>query len=146
MKGLTPIVKKVAQLMSGIIFMYGIYIVTHGHLTPGGAFAGGIILAGSFILLILAFGSEVIKLRKEETGSSFTESVAILATIILATAGFFAGSMVFFNNYLPKGTVGELVSAGAIPLYNIFIGVEVAAAIVTIFLALIIFKEEEEKR
>ncbi|MBS3770194.1 MAG: MnhB domain-containing protein [Bacteroidales bacterium] len=146
MKGLTPIVKKVAQLMSGIIFMYGIYIITHGHLTPGGAFAGGIILAGSFILLILAFGSEVIKLRKEETGSSFTESVAILATIILATAGFFAGSMVFFNNYLPKGTVGELVSAGAIPLYNIFIGVEVAAAIVTIFLALIIFKEEEEKR
>lgn len=146
MKGLTPIVKKVAQLMSGIIFMYGIYIVIHGHLTPGGAFAGGIILAGSFILLILAFGSEVIKLRKEETGSSFTESVAILATIILATAGFFAGSMVFFNNYLPKGTVGELVSAGAIPLYNIFIGVEVAAAIVTIFLALVIFKEEEEKR
>jgi multicomponent Na+:H+ antiporter subunit B len=54
--------------------------------------------------------------------------------------------MVFFNNYLPKGTVGELVSAGAIPLYNIFIGVEVAAAIVTIFLALVIFKEEEEQR
>ena len=146
MRGLTPIVKKVAQLMSGIIFMYGIYIVVHGHLTPGGAFAGGIILAGSFILLILAFGSEVIKLRKEETGSSFTESLAILITIILATAGFFAGSMVFFNNFLPKGTVGELVSAGAIPLYNIFIGVEVAAAIVTIFLALVIFKEEEEQR
>lgn len=146
MKGLTPIVKKVAQLMSGIIFMYGIYIVIHGHLTPGGAFAGGIILAGSFILLILAFGSEVIKLRKEETGSSVTESLAILITIILATAGFFAGSMVFFNNYLPKGTVGELVSAGAIPLYNIFIGIEVAAAIVTIFLALVIFKEEEEER
>ncbi|MGM0531050.1 MAG: MnhB domain-containing protein [Bacteroidota bacterium] len=146
MRGLTPIVKKVAQLMSGIIFMYGIYIVIHGHLTPGGAFAGGIILAGSFILLILAFGSEVIKLRKEETGSSFTESLAILIAIILATAGLFTGSMVFFNNYLPKGTVGELVSAGAIPLYNIFIGVEVAAAIVTIFLALIIFKEEEEER
>ena len=126
--------------------MYGIYIVVHGHLTPGGAFAGGIILAGSFILLILAFGSEVIKLRKEETGSSLIESVGILITIILATAGFFAGSMVFFNNYLPKGTVGDLLSAGIIPLYNIFIGVEVAAAIVTIFLALIIFKEEEEER
>lgn len=146
MKGLTPIVKKVAQLMSGIIFIYGIYIVTHGHLTPGGAFAGGIILAGSFILLILAFGSEVIKLRKEESGSSASESAAILITLILAIAGFFAGSMVFFNNFLPKGTPGNLVSAGTIPLYNIFIGIEVAAAIVTIFLALIIFKEEEEKR
>jgi len=146
MKGLTPIVKKVAQLMSGIICIYGIYIVVHGHLTPGGAFAGGIILAGAFILLILAFGSEVIKLRKEETGSSVTESFSILVTLILATAGLLIGSKVFFNNYLPKGEVGELVSAGAVPLYNILIGIEVAAAIITIFLALIIFKEEEEQR
>lgn len=146
MKGLTPIVKKVAQLMSGIICIYGIYIVVHGHLTPGGAFAGGIILAGAFILLILAFGSEVIKLRKEETGSSMSESMAILGTLILATVGLLVGSKVFFHNYLPKGTIGDLVSAGAVPIYNILIGIEVAAAIITIFLALIIFKEEEEQR
>ncbi len=145
MKGLTPIVKKVAQLMAGIICIYGIYIVIHGHLTPGGAFAGGIILAGSFILLILAFGSEVIKLRKEEAGSSITESVSLLVAIIMAAMGLLIGSKVFFINYLPKGEVGELVSAGAIPIYNILIGIEVAAAIVTIFLALIIFKEEEEQ-
>lgn len=145
MDGLTPIVKKVAQLMSGVIFLYGMYIVIHGHITPGGAFAGGIIMAGSFILLILAFGSEVIKLRKEETGSSLTESLSILITLILATAGLFAGTMVFFNNFLPKGAVGELISAGTIPLYNIFIGIEVAAAIMTIFLALIIYKEEEQQ-
>ena len=146
MKGLTPIVKKVAQLMSGIICIYGIYIVVHGHLTPGGAFAGGIILAGAFILLILAFGSEVIKLRKEETGSSLSESVALLATLILASVGLLIGSKIFFHNYLPTGQIGQLPSAGMIPVYNILIGIEVAAAIITIFLALIIFKEEEEQR
>lgn len=145
MKGLTPIVKKVAQLMSGIICIYGIYIVVHGHLTPGGAFAGGIILAGAFILLILAFGSEVIKLRKEESGSSMTESISLLVAIIMAAMGLLIGTKVFFNNYLPKEEVGELVSAGIIPIYNVLIGIEVAAAIVTIFLALIIFKEEEEQ-
>lgn len=145
MKGLTPIVKKVAQLMSGIICIYGIYIVVHGHLTPGGAFAGGIILAGAFILLILAFGSEVIKLRKEESGSTLSESISLLVAIIMAALGLLIGSKVFFANYLPKGEIGELVSAGAIPIYNILIGIEVAAAIVTIFLALVIFKEEEEQ-
>jgi multisubunit Na+/H+ antiporter MnhB subunit len=46
---------------------------------------------------------------------------------------------------LPKGTFGELLSAGLIPLYNIFVGIEVAASILTIFLALIIFKEEVSK-
>ena len=145
MRGLTPIVKKAAQLMSGIIFVYGIYIVTHGHLTPGGAFAGGILLAGAFILLILAFGSEVISLRKEATGSSLTESISILVALMFAVLGIFLGTKVFFNNYLPKGELGELFSAGAIPVYNTLIGIEVAAAIVTIFLALIIFKEEEEQ-
>lgn len=142
MKGLTVIVKKVSQLMCGLIFMYGIYIITHGHLTPGGGFAGGAIVAGSFILLILAFGSEVVSLRKEETSTTVTESMSLLLVIILATAGLWLGSMVFFNNYLPKGEIGELISAGLIPLYNVLIGIEVAAALLTIFLALVIFKEE----
>ena len=139
---MTLIVKKVSQLMCGLIFMYGIYIITHGHLTPGGGFAGGAIIAGAFILLILAFGSEVVNLRKEETKTTVTESISLLFVIILATAGIWLGSLVFFNNYLPKGEIGQLISAGLIPVYNILIGIEVAAALLTIFLALVIFKEE----
>ena len=142
MNGMTIIVKKVSQLMCGLIFMYGIYIVTHGHLTPGGGFAGGAIIAGSFILLILAFGSEVVNLRKEETKTTVTESMSLLIVIILAVAGIWLGSQVFFNNYLPKGEIGQLISGGLIPVYNILIGIEVAAALLTIFLALVIFKEE----
>jgi hypothetical protein len=46
---------------------------------------------------------------------------------------------------LPKGTPGEIISAGMLPLYNIFVGIEVAASILTIFLALVIFKEEISK-
>ena len=145
MKGMSLIVKKVAQLITGFIFLYGIYIIVHGHLTPGGGFAGGALIAGSYILGILAFGSESVILKKEETGSSLTESISILAIIMLAVAGFFIGTKVFFNNYLPTGKIGELVSAGVIPLYNIFIGIEVASALLTIFLALIIYKEEIEE-
>jgi len=144
MEGMSIIVKKVTQLLCGIIFLYGIYIISHGHLTPGGGFAGGAIIAGSFILLILAFGSDALNLKKEVIESSITESIAILIVILIALAGFFFGIKVFFANYLPRGIVGELISAGAIPLYNIFIGLEVASAILTIFLALVIFKEESQ--
>ncbi|MFO7829621.1 MAG: MnhB domain-containing protein [Bacteroidales bacterium] len=145
MKGMSIIVKKVTQLISGIIFMYGIYIITHGHLTPGGGFAGGAIIAGAYILLILAFGSDAVNLRSKEKGSSLIESLAILIVLLLAVFALFMGTKIFFANYLPKGQLGEIISAGAIPLYNIFIGIEVAAAIITIFLALIIFKEEAKK-
>jgi multisubunit Na+/H+ antiporter MnhB subunit len=142
MKGMTIIVKKTTQLIAGIVFIYGVYIITHGHLTPGGGFAGGIVVAGSFILLILANGSEFLNLVKEETGSTFYENLAILIVLFLAVAGLLLGTKVFFMNFLPRGVAGELISAGVMPLYNIFVGIEVAASILTIFLALIIFKEE----
>jgi multisubunit Na+/H+ antiporter MnhB subunit len=145
MKGMTIIVKKTAQLIAGMIFMYGIYVVIHGHLTPGGGFAGGVILAGSLILITLSHGSDFFSLVKEEMGTTIVESAATITVILIATAGFLLGTKIFFNNFLPKGIVGNLVSAGVLPLYNIFVGIEVAASIFIIFLSLIIFKEESPK-
>ncbi|TLX75746.1 hypothetical protein E9993_09330 [Labilibacter sediminis] len=142
MEGMSKIVKTATGLLCGVVFMYGLYIITHGHLTPGGGFAGGVLVAGSFILLILAYGSDVLMLRKEETESSVTESSAILIVLILAVIGMFAGGAAFMNNYFQFGEVGELISAGVIPLYNIFIGMEVASALLTIFLAFVIYKKE----
>ena len=142
---MSTIIKQVTKILTGIIFMYGIYIMVHGHLTPGGGFAGGAILAGAFVLLILAYGSQDLKLKKEVAGSSRTESMAIFLVVVLALMAMALGIRVFFSNFLPKGAPGELVSAGVIPLYNIFIGVEVAGALLTIFLALVIFKEESSQ-
>lgn len=145
MKGMSVIVKKTTQLISGLIFLYGIYVIIHGHLTPGGGFAGGVVVAGSFILLILAYGSGFLNLVREESGTTLYENLAMIVVLFLAVSGLLIGTHIFFLNWLPKGTVGHLVSAGILPLYNIFVGIEVAASIVTIFLALIIFKEEISK-
>ena len=143
MKGMTIIVKTVTQIVCGVIFLYGIYIIVHGHLTPGGGFAGGTIIAGSFILLILAFGSEFLALKKEETGSSILESTGILIFLIVAVLGMIIGGLgIFFINFLPKGVIGKLISAGVIPVYNVAVGMEVAAALLTVFLALLIYRDE----
>jgi multicomponent Na+:H+ antiporter subunit B len=144
MKGMTLIVKKTTQLIAGMILMYGIYVIVHGHLTPGGGFAGGVVMAGSLIVIILAYGGDFLKLVKEETGTTIIESLATILVIMTASAGFIFGTGIFFNNFLPKGIVGHLVSAGVLPLYNIFVGTEVAASIFIIFLSLIIFKEESK--
>ncbi len=144
-KGMTVIVKKTTQLIAGMVFLYGIYIIVHGHLTPGGGFAGGVIMAGSFILIILANGSEFLSLVKEETGTTLYENLAMMMVLLIAVGGLILGAHTFFLNFLPKGIAGELLSAGVLPLYNIFVGIEVAASILTIFLALVIFKEEISK-
>ncbi|MBM3420207.1 MAG: cation:proton antiporter [Bacteroidetes bacterium] len=143
MKGMTIIVKNVTALLAGLVFLYGCYIVLHGHLTPGGGFAGGTIIAGSFILLVIANGIQYFRLKKEKEESSMFEGAGILCFLLLATGGLLLSVPVFFRNLLPGGTPGELFSAGVIPLYNIFVGIEVAAALLSIFLAFVIYKTEE---
>jgi len=55
MKGMTIIVKTISSWVKVLIVLFGIYIILFGHLTPGGGFAGGVILAASYVLLMLAF-------------------------------------------------------------------------------------------
>lgn len=146
MKGMTIIVKKICQLIAPVIFVFGLYVVTHGHLTPGGGFAGGVIMASAFILQILANGVLLDKLRHEESGLEFLESAAILGFLIIAALGLvLSGTLVFFGEFLNTGSVGKLVSAGFIPLENIVVGAEVCAAIATLFIALVVFKDEVDK-
>ena len=135
MSGMTVIVKTITRLIAAFIFLYGVYIVLHGHLTPGGGFAGGVIIAASFVLLILSFGTLEMKEKASYAFGSIFESIGGLLFILLAAFGLLLGTY-FFLNFLPKGTPLRLVSAGIIPLANIAIGIKVGAGLFSIFLAL----------
>lgn len=56
--GMTFIVKTVTRLTLSFILLYGFYISLHGNVSPGGGFAGGVIVALSFVHIMLAFGKE----------------------------------------------------------------------------------------
>ncbi len=147
MKGMTIIVKKIIQIIAGLIFLYGIYIVLHGHLTPGGGFGGGTIMAGALILLVLAFGTDKLGLQKKEVRAGIWEALGLLLFIGMGVGALLLAnkqdiSPVFFKNFIDKGNPGELVSAGFIPLLNIFIGIEVAGALFAIVLEFIIKSKE----
>lgn len=145
-KGMTIIVQKITQIICPIIFLFGLYIIVHGHLSPGGGFAGGVILAGAFILDILAKGKILTRLRTEDASLELLESSAILGFLIIACLGLIlSGSYVFFSNFMTKGTLGNLISAGFIPIENIVVGAEVCAAVTIIFIALLVYKDEENQ-
>jgi multicomponent Na+:H+ antiporter subunit B len=135
MKGMSLIVKTITKLITGFIFLYGCYIVLHGHLTPGGGFAGGVIIASSFILWVLAFGRPESWERTAHHWTQVLESAGGLGFLILGLAGVLAGSW-FFLNLLAKGTPLRLGSAGIILPCNIAIGIKVSAGLLAIFLAL----------
>jgi multisubunit Na+/H+ antiporter MnhB subunit len=139
-KGMSLIVKTITNIVIGFIFVYGVYIILHGHLTPGGGFAGGVIIAGTFILKFIAFGGGDIK--DEKRGSikaSLYESIGALLFIGIAILGLLLAGT-FFLNFLPKGTPFHLLSAGIIPFCNIAISIKVGAGLFSIFLALAAIK------
>ncbi|HQE81430.1 MAG TPA: MnhB domain-containing protein [Candidatus Hydrogenedentes bacterium] len=142
-EGMSLIVKTITRLSVGLILLYGIYIVLHGHLSPGGGFAGGVIVALSFVHLVLAFGKRQAFRTLSESGTASLESLGGVLFLAIALAGFSGGY--FFTNVLPNGEPYALLSAGTIPLSNIAICLKVAGGLFAIFIALVLLNPESEQ-
>jgi multisubunit Na+/H+ antiporter MnhB subunit len=136
-QGMTPIVKTVVRFAMGIIFMFGWYIIIFGHLTPGGGFAGGTILACGYVILTLAFGKELGLRKMSDTAASILDNTCALLFVVIPIVGIAFGY--FFLNFPPHGRPFHLVSAGLIPAYNIIIGLKITSSLFAIFIALSIF-------
>ncbi len=135
MRGMTTIVKTITRIVIGFIFVYGCYIVLFGHLSPGGGFAGGAIIATSFILSRLAFGTTEKQEKNTTVVSSIFESIGGIGFLSVALLGMLFG-FYYFQNIISKGIPLRLASAGHILPANIAIGIKVGAALLSIFLGL----------
>ena len=146
MKGMTVIVKTVSSWVKVLIFLFGIYIIVFGHLTPGGGFAGGVILASSYVLLMLAFGREFAEHSLSLPLASKLDCVGALLFLAIALFGLCYGAASFFYNFIERqylvdtDTAFRLVSAGIIPLSNIAIGLKVGASLFLVILLLSMFR------
>jgi multicomponent Na+:H+ antiporter subunit B len=49
------IIRTAVRLLVPFIQLYGLYVIVHGHYSPGGGFQGGVVLGASFIMLALAY-------------------------------------------------------------------------------------------
>jgi len=145
MKGMTVVVKTIASWVKVLIFLFGIYIIIFGHLTPGGGFAGGVILASSYVLLMLAFGREFVEENLPLPLASKLDCVGAFLFALIAVLGLVLGGSFFVNflyqKYLP-GQALNLISAGTIPLSNIAIGLKVGASLFLVILSLSMFKPD----
>jgi len=133
-EGMSMIVKTVTRWLKGFLLLYGIYIVLYGHLTPGGGFAGGVIVACAFILLTLAEGQRIGFKTLNKTTASELDSVGALIFLGVAVAGIFVAGA-FFKNFIATAVADRfnLISAGVIPICNIGIGLKVGASLFVVF-------------
>ncbi|MBR6535612.1 MAG: hypothetical protein IKT67_00250 [Lachnospiraceae bacterium] len=114
-----------AKILVPVIIMYGIYVVLNGHLSPGGGFSGGAIIGAGLILYVNAFGFEKAKRIMNRKNYAVISVVPLLFYALAKGYSFFTGAN-HLESGIPKGTPGNILSAGLILPLNICVGIVVA--------------------
>lgn len=139
--GMSMIVKTVTRWLKGPILLFGIYIVLYGHITPGGGFGGGVIIASAFLLVMLAMGEEEGLRHFSKGAASRLDSIGLMIFLALGWAGTWYGSY-FFQNFVdtPEQAYFTLFSGGTMLAMNIALGLKVASALFLVFTVLTAFR------
>jgi len=113
-----------SKILFPIIMLFGIYVMVYGHLSPGGGFQGGVIIASAVLLLLVSYkGFEVphavIVALETFAGVSYV-LIGLIGLLILDT---------FLGNFLPHdiSQMGMLISGGIIPIIYIVVGIKVGS-------------------
>ncbi len=138
----SPAVYQTISLIIPFLAVLGFYLILYGHLSPGGGFTGGVVLATISILLTITFGVSYSQKMWRYKTKSLMESFGGMAFISIGLIGIVAGSNFLANGQalFPLGKAGDLFSGGTIPLLNLATGIKVGAGLAIIFNCMI--KEE----
>ena len=120
-KAASEIVETATELLLPIIILFGIYVFMNGHLSPGGGFQGGAIIASGTMFLLLALPES----HLSRLMISITESLSGFSYVVVGVLGVVLAGGFLDNRFMDLGTYGDLFSAGAIPLIYTFVGLKV---------------------
>ncbi|MCL2114685.1 MAG: cation:proton antiporter [Methanobrevibacter sp.] len=149
---MSPILKIFALPVSLIIICLGVLTILGGHITPGGGFQGGAMVAAGVILCVVVYGVKDSPIKFSHGFISAIESIGALGYVLLGLAGlFFSGFFLYnlgadFYNILPQTIINifhysDPTNAGIIPYLNIFVGLKVFVGLSAVVIAFSEFKK-----
>jgi len=117
----SEIVRSGAEILVPLISIFAAYIIMNGHLSAGGGFQGGAVIASGVLLMLLAYPQYQPNLEF----LTITESAAGALFVLAGIAGLIVADGFLDNRILPLGQFGAFFSAGAIPLLSVLLGIKV---------------------
>jgi multicomponent Na+:H+ antiporter subunit B len=109
----------------GSLLLTGIETVTHGQLTPGGGFQGGVILASALYVVYLGTNYTTVERFQPNALLEASDGLGASGYVLIGLLGLVAGAS-FLSNVVNLGISGDFVSGGTIQLLNVVVGIEVA--------------------
>jgi len=135
----TTILDLVSRKLAPFMLLFGFYLLTYGHLSPGGGFQGGVVIASGVILLAISRGVEAAEALFPVLALTKAEAFAFFLLLAAGLAGVVAG-IGFLGNPVVRADVQAVPRAGMILLFNVLIGIKVGAGVSLICMHL--FREE----
>ena len=112
-----------------LCFVYIFYIILHGHLSPGGGFQGGVIVAAAVLLLYLGYGYKTTAKAINGEVLRINEAIGAILYTVLAACGLFLGVRFCQNVFFDNGAVGDMISAGTITFMSYSVGYKVLTGV-----------------
>lgn len=135
---------EILRIMSRKIFpfllLFGLYLISYGHISPGGGFQGGVVIGASVILFSLCHGMEITDRRLLSSFSERPEFIMMFAIIGIGLIGVLVKGF-FLGNLTSTTWTEPLPRAGTILLLDIAIGLKVGAGMTALFYHMV--KQEE---
>jgi multicomponent Na+:H+ antiporter subunit B len=129
------------QILFPMIILLGAYVFIHGHLSPGGGFQGGVIIATASLLMLISYR----KFKVNHSTISWIESIAGVVFASLGFTGLILGKA-FLENFLPTGILNDLWSGGIIGIIYVAVGFKVAAELTGVIDTLLLNNRPEAKK
>ena len=152
---MSTILKLISLPISIILICLGVMTILGGHITPGGGFQGGAMIASGIILSVLVYGLGNSPIELSHNMIEVLETFGALAFIVFGLIGLFAGGFFLYNvgtdllNVVPQNIHAilhypDVTNAGIIPYLNIFVGLKVFVGLTSIVIAFAGFKKLTE--
>lgn len=149
---MSTILKLFALPLSFLIICLGVLTILGGHITPGGGFQGGAMIAAGVILCIIVYGLKDSPIKFSHEFISIIESFGALGYVLLGLVGLIFSGFFLYNigadiyGIVPQAIVNifhypDPTNAGIVPYLNIFVGLKVLVGLSAVVIAFSEFKK-----
>ena len=133
----SPVVERSVGVLTPLIQVFALYVLLHGHHSPGGGFQGGVLLGAGFILGMLAYGSGTVKNYCSPRLAILTACAGVLIYAGIGVVALAAGGSYLDYASLPMpGVAPEWRRYIGILLVEIGVFLGVAGTMVSVFYSL----------
>ncbi|MCL0037242.1 sodium:proton antiporter [Dehalococcoidia bacterium] len=132
----TVVIQTIARVLVPFLQLFGLYIIVHGPVSPGGGFQGGVIVGTSIILLALSYdlssaedrASHKVRIIMDSTGALLFAGMGLLCLL--------AGGVFLEYGVIPLPMVPAKIRGLMILLVGVAIGIHIMALAASLFLHL----------